>query len=143
MEIEFSRDHFYHLLVVFIILLLVGFGCLGKAVTPEDLRLFSWEEWQIYQAHRQLAVEQHLLSEASSDLSDLLNYPPDPIRAQFTMNRILDLVDEIHSPSSLLHYDALLVAAGSVQDWSMGTGELEAAQEAVQSLRALLIIDGK
>ncbi|MCD4751957.1 MAG: hypothetical protein K8R40_02685 [Anaerolineaceae bacterium] len=143
MEIEFSRDHFYHLLVVFIILVLIGFGCLGKAVTPDDLHLFSWEEWHIYKAHRQLAVEQHLLSEASSDLSDLLNHLPDPIRAQFTMNRILDLYNEIHSPSSLLHYDALLVAAGSVQDWSMGIGELEAAQEAVQSLHLILTVDGK
>jgi len=78
MEIEFSRDHFCHLLVVFIILLLLGFGCLGKVVTPDDLSLFSWEEWQIYKAHRQLAVEEKLIMEAFSDLSDLLNYPPDP-----------------------------------------------------------------
>jgi len=59
------------------------------------------------------------------------------------MNHILDLYDEILSPSSLFHYDALLAAAGSVQEWSMGIGELEAAQEAVQSLFTLLHVDGK
>lgn len=143
MEIELSRDLFYYLLVIVTLLMLSGLGCLGKAVTPDDLRLFSWEEWQIYQAHRQLAVEEELITGVFSDLSDLLNYPPDPIRAQFTMNRILELHDEIHSPSSLLHYDALLAAAGSVQDWSMGIGELDVARQAVQSLHALLNVDGK
>ena len=143
MEIELSCDLFHYLLILVTILLLSGFGCLGKAVTPDNLRLFTWQEWQIYQVHRQIAVEEKLITEAFSNLSDLLNHPPDPIRAQFIMNHILDLNNEIHSPSSLLHYDALLIAASYVQDWSMGISELDAAQEANQSLHSLLNVDGK
>ena len=61
-ELEFNKHWDWYWLLPIMLLLLVGLGALGSAVTPAGDKLLTWSEWQVLQ--RRQAYHQELAGDA-------------------------------------------------------------------------------
>ena len=132
-EVEFSRGH--KLVWVGIALLcIILLGGLGYHFTPSvegEAQVLTWTEWEITQAARRYTAELQRLQKDADRLAELLNRPPDPVRAQIEAE---SLTEELAEGEPALQHprELLLEAALTIQDWAVGVAERKVAINALQ-----------
>lgn len=134
MEIDLSNVRkdgvLYGVLGVLVLFLL---ALLGRAYTPADGRLLTWQEWQVRKLQQAYRAERLLLLEDVHRLAELLAGEPDPARAQVVVQEVRrDLLDG--RVEALADERALVAdAAQAVLDWASGVGEYNATVDAVEA----------
>jgi len=141
MEITIGRSTVYGSLVCLALLSLVGLGALGKLYTPVnamgDVRLLTWDDWQLLKAERQYGAEREVLGSDAEALATLLDQNPDPVAAQMLAQRITQ-----HTASGQAALQtartALLQAAQDVASWTSGALDRDTAVASLQAATDLL-----
>ncbi len=134
MEIDLShvrKDGVLYGLVGVLALFLLAL--LGRAYTPADGRLLTWQEWQVRKLQQAYRAERLLLLEDVHRLAELLAGEPDPARAQVVVQDVRrDLLDG--RVEALVDERALVAdAAQAVLDWASGVGDVNGAVSAVET----------
>jgi hypothetical protein len=145
LELELSpnqRSPWAALVILAVFLL----GWLGYRFTPTiegEAQLLTWTEWQVLQGERRFQRELQRLQQDADRLTELLNRPPDPVRAQLIAERIVNT--HSNGEASLQHPRELLVeAALAVRDWAVGAASRETAVRTLrQSVNALDTLTAK
>ena len=136
MNIEFDLHQIKHNRRYWIALaVLVGLTALillGRQITPAGKRVFSWQEWQVFQARQIYTRELAGLMAETSRLSELLQSVPDPARAQIICEQAASTADDVTSTSLSGGADRLRTAAQETLDWSIGLVNYNTAAAAVQ-----------
>jgi hypothetical protein len=110
--------------------LLIGLAAIGRALTPEGGGLLTPSAWRLRTAERAYATELTELRRQAEALADLMNDPPDAVRAGIVADRIEQLTRD-GEPGLTLQRQALVEAATQVRLWSMGGAERQQAEEAL------------
>lgn len=118
--------------ILMVLGLLVGLVFLGKSLTPEGYKVLTWPEWQICLAHQVYEKELRTLQNDVDILVELVNQAPDPVRAQIVCDKISGQVNE-GQPALSISRQAIALAAGSVEQWSVGTISKDEALTALQA----------
>jgi hypothetical protein len=129
MELDLS-EYRWPLIGLAAILILAGLGWLGYAHTPAGDKLLTWTEWQVLKARRAYLKELGELQGAADTLADLLNTPPDPVRAQLAAESIQRQASE-GQPALQYQREKLTLAAQAVSDWAVGAADYETARQAL------------
>ncbi|NUM44038.1 MAG: hypothetical protein HUU38_04970 [Anaerolineales bacterium] len=134
-EVEFSRAHRF-VWVSFALLSIFLLGGLGYHFTPiieGEAQVLTWAEWQVTQAVRQYTAELQRLQRDADRLAELLNRPPDPVRAQLEAE---NLTQELADGEPALQHprELLLEAALTIQDWAVGVAERKVAVNALKQV---------
>ena len=136
MNIEFDLHQFKHNRRYWIALaVLVGLTALillGRQITPAGERVFSWQEWQVFQARQVYTRELADLTAETSRLSGLLQSTPDPARAQIICDQAVSTADGVTSTSLTGGAARLRTAAQETLNWSIGLVDYNIAAAAVQ-----------
>ena len=134
MEVEFSfpKDGRTPALLILALLVLLGLGALGRAVTPAGDRLLTWDEWRLLQARQAYQRELAALRGDAERLAGLLAESPDPVRAQLLCERVLSETGSGQAALSLQR-EAVALAAQALRDWAAGAGERSAAEAALEA----------
>lgn len=123
--------------VLMVLGLLAGLIFLGRSLTPEGNKVLTWPEWQICLAQKAYQKELGMLQKDVEVLVEIVNQPPDPVRAQIVCDKISEQLIE-GQPALAMSRTALAQAAVSVEQWSVGAisrGEaLTALQAAIYSI---------
>lgn len=142
MEIDLSNVRkdgvLYGVLGVLVLFLL---ALLGRAYTPADGRLLTWQEWQVRKLQQAYRAERLLLLEDVHRLAELLAVQPDPARAQVTVQNVRRRLAEgsVEGVEALADERALAdAAAQAVLDWASGIGDYNAAVDAVAAVQRAL-----
>jgi hypothetical protein len=139
MEIELDlRERWWIVFLPIIVVLLVLLILLGRSVTPAGDAVLTTAEWEHRKAERIHQVELAALRGASEELVEILNGPPDAVRANLTASRLAQIFGD--GVASLeLQRKALLVAAERVRAWGMAAGTRDDAEGAL--LRAIELLE--
>jgi hypothetical protein len=144
-QMELDLSHYrWHLIGLAALVALALLIWIGSVFTPEGEKTLTWTEWQVVKAQRAYQQELDGLQMEASNLADLLNASPDPVRAQIVAERIQRLAAD-GQPS--LHYqrEKLALAAQAVSSWAVGAGDRETAaqslEEAIQVLSPQTVPD--
>ncbi len=129
MELDLS-DYHWPLIALAAILLLAGLGWLGYVYTPAGDMLLTWTEWQVLKARSAYLGELGELQAAADTLANLVNAPPDPVRAQLAAESIQRLASE-GQPALQYQREKLALAAQAVSDWAAGAVDRETARQAL------------
>ncbi len=138
-EVEFPRTHRF-IWVGFALLSIFLLGGLGYHFTPlieGEAQVLTWTEWQVTQAARRYTAELQRLQQDADRLAELLNRPPDPVRAQLEAE---SLAQELADGEPALQHprELLLESALTIQDWAVGVAEQKTAINALkQAVTAL------
>ena len=136
MNIEFDLHQFKHNRRYWIALaVLAGLAALillGRQITPAGKRVFSWQEWQVFQARQVYTRELADLTAETSRLSELLQSAPDPARAQIICDQAVSTADGVTSTSLTGGAARLRTAAQETLNWSIGLVDYNIAAAAVQ-----------
>lgn len=138
-EVEFSRSYrpVWISLALLSIFLLGGLGYHFTPVLEGKTQVLTWSEWQIMQAARRYTSELQRLQRVADRLAELLNRPPDPVRAQIEAESLTEELSE-GEPALQHPRELLLEAALTIQDWAVGVAERKAAVNALkQAVSAL------
>jgi hypothetical protein len=119
-----------------IVVALAALMLLGRATTPPDGGVLTPSQWRLRQAERAYAVELTGLRSAASDLVDLVNAGPDPVRAGLLADRI-DQLTLSGQPSLDVQRQALRDASEAVRSWAMGGASRDEAVAALDNAIAL------
>jgi uncharacterized protein YjiS (DUF1127 family) len=130
LEVKLSRKAFGWILTGVILLALAGLGVLGRFHTPEPAHVIWWAEWAEWKVERQYRKELSQMQEDLSELADVLQGRPDPIKAEMAATR---MEQRYASGLGLLEgqREAAVTAAQVVRDWAAGYEKYDAAVEAV------------
>lgn len=136
MNIEFDLHQFKHNRRYWIALaVLAGLAALillGRQITPAGGRVFSWQEWQVFQARQVYTRELADLTAETSRLSGLLQSAPDPARAQIICDQAASAADGVTSTSLTGGATHVRTAAQETLNWSIGLVDYNTAAAAVQ-----------
>ena len=139
-EIDSERSSFLTIALLVIALLLIGFGVIGKQVTPLDGSVLNWNTWQAQKAHT--AAERELLQYQSDfrRLEQAFTEPPDPIAVRLLTAEILHNceLEIIYLPT---HRQQLLNATEAVQNWALKILETEDVTEVLLNTEEFLFAD--
>jgi len=141
MEVDFTAlKKGWVLWTVAIILVLVGLAFFGKAFTPENNAVLSWQEWKVRKLQRAYQEEHAQLVQDAVILADILNQnpSPDPARVQVQLEAIRSHLRQGSVTALEKDRAALGMAVQAVQDWSIGVSERDVAILAVQNTLAEL-----
>ena len=135
MELDFSDLKFEQTGMLWItlgvIVALLLFGVLGWYITPQG-QVLSWTEWQVYRQHNQYRNELRVLTHHADRLAELMNKPPDPVRAQLVTEQMVRDLEQNVTLVALQDQEAALFYAGdAIMAWAMGTAS---KNEAINAL---------
>jgi hypothetical protein len=124
--------------ILLVLGLLAGLIFLGKSLTPEGNKILSWPEWQILLAHRAYEKELAQFQQDIGILADLVNQPPDPVRAQVVCDKISAQTQD-GQPALAVPREALSNASNAIEQWAVGAATqddaLTALQAAIQAIK--------
>jgi hypothetical protein len=134
-EVEIDRRLFRGLLALLASAALVGLALLGRAHTPDPVRVIAWSDWWAIRVERQYEQELAQLREDLAELAGMLRANPDPVRAEVAASRL----EQRHGHGLGLlerQRQAVVAAALAVRDWAAGyipcADAVAAANEAVE-----------
>ena len=123
-EIDSERSSFLTIALVVIALLMVGFGIIGKKVTPLNGTVLTWSTWQAQKAHTAAEKELAQYQVDFRRLEQAFAESPDPIAVRLLTAEILHNCDleTIYLPT---HRQQLINATEAVQNWGLRIVEPE------------------
>ena len=139
MEIELDlQQRWWVVFLPIVVVLIVSLILVGRSVTPAGDAVLTTAEWEHRKAERIHQVELAALRDASEELVEILNRPPDAVRANLTASRLAQIFGD--GVASLeIQRESLLVAAERVRAWGMAAGTREDAEDAL--LRAIEFLE--
>lgn len=123
------------------VLVLFLLALLGRAYTPADGRLLTWQEWQVRKLQQAYRAEHQVLIADVNVLAELLAGEPDPARAQVVVQGIRRHLAGGQAEALANERAQVADAAQAVLDWASGTGDYNAAVDAVAAAQEAL--DGR
>ena len=89
MEIELDlKERWWIVFLPIVVVLIVLLILLGRSVTPAGDAVLTTMEWKHRKAERVHQVELAALRGASEELAEILNHPPDAVRANMTATKL-------------------------------------------------------
>lgn len=132
MEIELELEHLWVLIAILIAVALVGFGALGRVVTPNPPRVLTWSDWRFMEVQREYRRELAELRQDGQTLTALLASKPS-IETAWKAQEILKRVQGGKGlPVLEARREAVAQAAQAVMDWAGGTATKKDAVKAVK-----------
>ncbi len=131
LELEFERDGLWLIVAAAVIVVLVGLGALGRAMTPSPPHVLTWSDWRFLAVQREYRRELTALRKDGQTLAALVKGRPS-IETAWKAEEILK---HIQSNEGLPVLDgrrqAVAAAAQAVMDWASGTVPKEQAVQTV------------
>ena len=139
MEIELDlKERWWVVFLPIVVVLIVLLILLGRSVTPAGDAVLTTMEWKHRKAERVHQVELAALRGASEELAEILNHPPDAVRANMTATKLAQKFSD--GVASLdLQRESLLYAGEQIRAWGMAAGTREDAEDAL--LRAVELLE--
>ncbi len=139
MEIELDlQQRWWVVFLPIVVVLIVSLILVGRSVTPTGDAVLTTAEWEHRKAERIHQVELAALRDASEELVEILNRPPDAVRANLAASRLAQIFGD--GVASLeIQRESLLVASVRVRAGGMAAGTREDAEDAL--LRAIEFLE--
>ena len=131
MEIDLSELKSKTILLPLVLAGLVLLGWLGRSILPDD-RVLTWTEWLVFTQRRVYTHELSILARDADKLAELLNHPPDPVRAMLVVEGISKDVKALTVAGLEEAAERLLDAADAVERWSLGNEDEDFAMDALE-----------
>ena len=141
MELDFSEVKVKEnsvLIGLSITLAFLLLGGLGWYIQPE--RLLTWTEWQVFKQHSQYQQELQALTRQADRLAELLELPPDPVRAQIAVEQLYAVMNRDVNLGALAEpEEALLTAGDLLLQWSLGAAGKDTVIEPLDTAQTLIV----
>ena len=139
MEIELDlKERWWVVFLPIAVVLIVSLILIGRSVTPAGDAVLTTTEWEHRKAERIHQVELAALRGASEELAEILNRPPDAVRANMAATKLVQTFSD--GVASLeLQRESLLYAGEQIRAWGMAAGTRDDAEDAL--LRAVDLLE--
>ena len=136
-ELDLGELPNWSTIVILLVVGTVGLMLIGRVVTPIEIGILSWSDWQLLKEQRVYRSELESLQGEVDILVEMLNGRPDPVETQLVARRMLQDLRDGH-PALDYQRDLTIQAVSAVRDWSTGAIERDEAvlrvNEAIQVL---------